>query len=112
MVIYKLLRAGEWAALARAGETAGSPADLADGFIHLSTAAQLPGTLAKHFAGERGLVLAAADADALGAALRWEAARGGALFPHLYRALRLPDLLWQRVLADGPEGPLLPGGLS
>jgi len=112
MVIYKLLRAGEWVALSRAGEMAGSPADLADGFIHFSTAAQLPGTLAKHFAGERGLVLAAAEADALGNALRWEAARGGILFPHLYRGLRLPDLLWRRVLADGPEGALLPGGLA
>lgn len=112
MVIYKLLRAGEWAALARAGETAGSPADRADGFIHFSTAAQLPGTLAKHFAGERGLVLAAVDADALGDALRWEVARGGQLFPHLYRALRLPDLLWHRMLGEGPQGAELPGGLA
>ena len=53
-------------------------------------------------------MLAGCDATALGPALRWEPARGGALFPHLYRALRRDDLLWQQALPDGPEGPVLP----
>jgi uncharacterized protein (DUF952 family) len=64
MVIYKIFRAGEWAALAEAGETAGAPVDLADGFIHFSTADQVAETAAKHFAGETGLVLAAFEAEA------------------------------------------------
>lgn len=108
MLICKIFRAAEWTAFEAAGETPGSPADLADGFIHFSTPGQLAGTLAKHFAGARGLVLAACDADALGPALHWEPARGGVLFPHLYRALRRDDLLWQRTLPDGPDGPVLP----
>jgi uncharacterized protein (DUF952 family) len=94
MVIYKIFRAGEWAALTEAGETAGAPVDLADGFIHFSTADQVAETAAKHFAGETGLVLAAVKADSLGEALRWEPSRGGALFPHLYRRLTVSDVAW------------------
>jgi len=92
MLILKILRAGEWAALRRDGATEGAPVDLADGFIHFSTPQQAPPTAAKHFAGEDGLMLLGVEADALGAALKWEPSRGGAPFPHLYRALRLSDV--------------------
>lgn len=104
MVIYKILRPGEWAALEAAGETPGAPVDVADGFVHFSTAEQLRETAAKHFAGEEGLVLAAFEADALGAALRWEPSRGGALFPHLYGPLHRDDVLWHAPLPLGPDG--------
>jgi len=98
MPIYKILRAAEWQALIDAGETRGSPADEADGFIHLSTAAQMHETAARHFAGEVGLILAAFDAEALGGALKWERSRGGALFPHLHAPLRLADVRWHAPL--------------
>ena len=112
MLIYKVLRAPEWASFDAEGRTLGAPVDLADGYIHFSTAAQLPGTLARHFAGETGAMLLAVDAGAAGAAVRWEPARGGALFPHLYRPLERADVLWARPLADGPAGPLAPDGLA
>jgi len=99
MLIYKIFRSPEWDALHASGETRGAPVDLADGFVHFSTAEQAPGTAAKHFAGEDGLMLLAIDADRLGEALKWEVSRGGALFPHLYRALRLEDVAWARPLA-------------
>jgi uncharacterized protein (DUF952 family) len=101
MLIYKLLRAPEWAELEARGETLGSSADRADGFVHFSTAEQLPGTLARHFPGETGLMLLAVGADAAGPALAWEPARSGARFPHLYRKLVRADVLWARPLADG-----------
>ncbi|WP_172331618.1 DUF952 domain-containing protein [Mangrovicoccus sp. HB161399] len=104
MRIYKIFRAAEWAALERDGTTDGAPVDLADGFIHFSTAAQVAETAAKHFAGAEGLVLAAIEADALGGALKWEPSRGGQLFPHLYRALALSEVAetWPLPLdADG-----------
>ena len=94
MLIYKIFRADEWAALQAQGETLGAPVDIADGYVHFSTAAQARETAAKHFAGEDDLTLLALDADALGEALKWEPSRGGALFPHLYRPLRLSDVLW------------------
>lgn len=104
MLIYKIFRAAEWVALAETGETAGAPVDLADGFIHFSTAGQVAETAARHFAGETGLVLAAVEAEGLGDALRWEPSRGGALFPHLYGRLSLGDVAWHA------EVPLRDGG--
>lgn len=104
MFIYKILRAEDFAALDRDGETAGAPVDLADGFIHFSTAAQAAETAARHFAGEDDLVLAAVAAGPLGAALKWEPSRGGALFPHLYRRLRRTDIAWIAPLPLGDDG--------
>ena len=98
MLVYKVLTGEQWDALERAGEIAGARVDVADGFVHLSTAEQLPGTLARHFAGQPGLMLLALEAVALGPALVWEPSRGGALFPHLYAPLRRRDVLWARPL--------------
>lgn len=85
--IYKICPASAWREAERQGAYRGSADDLRDGFIHFSTAAQVPGTAAKHFAGQRGLFLVAVDADGLGHALKWEPSRGGDLFPHLYGEL-------------------------
>jgi len=101
MLIYKIFRLPEWADFEAAGETLGSPADRTDGFVHFSTAEQVPVTLDRHFADETSLMLLAVDADAAGPALRWEPSRGGALFPHLYRPLARADVLWSRPVEDG-----------
>ena len=108
MLVYKILRAEEWAALKARGATDGAPVDRADGFVHLSTSAQLAETAAKHFAGEAGLTLLALDEERLGSALRWEPSRGGALFPHLHGPLRLADVAWHAPLPQGSDGHLLP----
>lgn len=94
MTIYKIFRDAERAEFETRGESTGAPIDVADGYVHLSTAAQVEETAARHFAGEAGLWLLALDEGRLGDALRWEPSRGGALFPHLYRALRASDVLW------------------
>jgi uncharacterized protein (DUF952 family) len=86
---YKVLTAPQWADFQRDGQFDGAPVDLADGYIHLSAADQLAGTLDKHFAGQSGLVLAAVELAALGDTVRWEVSRGGALFPHVYGPLPL-----------------------
>lgn len=104
MEIYKILRADEWSALRAQKETKGAPIDVADGYIHFSTAAQARETAAKHFAGTEGLYLAALDSAALGAALKWEVSRGDALFPHLYGPLRLAAILWCQPLPLGDDG--------
>ncbi len=112
MLIYKILRAPEWQALQAEGRSAGAPIDVADGFVHFSAGVQVADTLAKHFAGERDLMLLAVDTVPLGVALRWEPGRGGAHFPHLYRELRLGDVAWSRPLEDGPAGPVAPADLE
>lgn len=91
--IYKVLRAMEWQAAQAQGVVAGSADDLRDGFIHLSTQAQLAGTLERHFAGESGLIVLEIAAEGLGAKLKWEPSRGGALFPHFYGALPLDAVI-------------------
>ncbi len=93
MLILKILRDHEWQAFRHDGVTQGASIDLTDGFIHFSTPSQAAETAAKHFAGEQGLMLVAAESDDLGEALKWEASRGGALFPHLYAPLHLGDLV-------------------
>lgn len=86
--VYKICSASEWAEAEAAGRFVGSPVDLADGYIHFSTAAQMPETLKRHFAGRDGLVLVAVDAASLGSALKWEPSRGGDLFPISMRRCR------------------------
>ncbi len=85
--VYKILKADAWAAAKRAGRFEGAGIDLADGYIHLSTAAQAPETARLHFAGQADLVHVRIDAAVLGEALKWEPSRGGQLFPHLYGPL-------------------------
>ena len=85
--IYKVCRREEWEAAVASGTYRGSADDLRDGFIHFSRATQLEGTLRKHFAGQTDLVRITVEADALGAALRFEPSRGGERFPHLYGVL-------------------------
>jgi uncharacterized protein (DUF952 family) len=87
--IYKILSRAEWRAAEAAGRFAGSAVDLADGFIHFSTAAQAQETARRHFAGQGDLVVLEIEADDLGPALRWEPSRGGDLFPHLYGPLEV-----------------------
>ena len=98
MLIYKILRAPEWADLQENGKSAGAPIDVADGYVHFSTGNQVDVTLAKHFAGEDGLVLLGVETDTLGDDLKWEVSRGDALFPHLYRELRLSDVTFVQEL--------------
>jgi uncharacterized protein (DUF952 family) len=103
-LIYHMCKRAEWdAALAR-GRYEGSSQDRADGFIHFSAAAQVAASAAKHRAGQEDLVLLTVEAAALGDALRWEASRGGALFPHLYGALPVAAVRRAEDLPLGPDG--------
>jgi uncharacterized protein (DUF952 family) len=102
--VYKILTEAAFREAGLKGHFAGSADDLRDGFIHLSAAHQLEGTLAKHFAGEAGLVLVALDPARLGPELKWEKSHGGDLFPHLYAPLDLAGVLWAEPLGLGADG--------
>ena len=97
IVAYKVLTAEEMETLEREGTFSGAAVDVADGYMHLSTSDQLDETIAKHFAGQNNLHIAAVDLAALDDVLKWEPSRGGALFPHIYAALPLAA-----VIAYGP----------
>lgn len=106
---YKILTGAQMADFLAKGRFAGAPVDLADGFIHLSTAQQVAGTLDKHFAGQDGLWLAAVDLGLLGNAVKWEVSRGGGLFPHVYGELPIVAVPAHAPLVRGEDGqPALP----
>jgi uncharacterized protein (DUF952 family) len=91
--IFKVVSRQLWADAEQAGVFRGAPIDLQDGFIHFSAANQVVETVAKHFSGQDDLLLVEVDAERLGEALKWEASRGGDLFPHLYGDMPLDSVL-------------------
>ena len=103
-ILYKICPEPLWCEAKAAGIFAGAPVDLADGFIHFSTAAQAGDTASRHFAGQADLVLVAVDSPALGDALRYEPSRGGDLFPHLYGPLPLSAVRWVKPLPLSADG--------
>lgn len=109
MLIYKICHQGEWGEAERQALYVGSAKDREDGFLHFSTAEQVPGTLARYYAGAADLVLVAVDPAALGGALRHEPSRDGALFPHLYGSLPLSTVRWAKpIIRDRDGGFVLP----
>jgi uncharacterized protein (DUF952 family) len=103
-IIYKIVPGALWREAERNGRFTGAPVDVADGFIHFSTAGQVMETAAKHFAGQNDLLLVAIDGARLGDALKYEVSRGGALFPHLYDPLALEAVVRVQPLPLGAGG--------
>lgn len=102
-LIYKIVPRSEWEA--SAGDYDGSAHDKTDGFLHFSTAAQLPDTLRLYYAGQTDLMLVAASVASLGAALKWEhSPTRGEAFPHLYGVLTCDAMKWARPIARNPDG--------
>jgi len=103
--VYKVATAASFAPARLAGHYMGMPVDAADGYMHFSTAAQLPETLRLHFRGRPDLVLLAVRSADLGAGLVFEPSRGGQLFPHLYGGpLPLSAVAWQEPIGVGEDG--------
>jgi uncharacterized protein (DUF952 family) len=102
--IYKICEGDLWKEWEREGSLRGAGADLRDGFIHLSTAAQVRATAAKHFSGMADLMLIAVNADTLDNKLKWERSGGGDLFPHFYGTLPLTAVIWANPLPLGADG--------
>jgi uncharacterized protein (DUF952 family) len=102
--VFKIVSAPAWAAAVTAGAFAGSTDDVRDGYIHMSSANQLHGTLKKYFAGQSDVLLVAFEQIALAPNLKWEPSRGGELFPHFYGPLPVHAALWQKPLPLGADG--------
>jgi uncharacterized protein (DUF952 family) len=90
-LIYKICNIDMWEKAKAEDHLTGAEIDLRDGFIHFSTAEQLEETLRLHFKGVENLLLLTIDAGSLD--LKWEPARNGTLFPHLYDILPLSAVL-------------------
>lgn len=103
-LIFKIFTRQQWLQTEADGTFVGAPIDLADGYVHLSTAEQVAETAAKFFTGMDDLVLAAVDPTSYGDKLVYEVSRGGALFPHLYDRLTLASVRWVQPLPLGADG--------
>ena len=111
MLIFKIVPRAEW--MASTGDYDGSAHDRADGFLHFSTASQLEETLRLYYAGQDDLILVAVDADACGAALKWERSPlRDEEFPHLYAALSCDAMKWARPIAKDATGRFVLPGLD
>jgi uncharacterized protein (DUF952 family) len=109
-IVYKIMSSAELQQMQRDGVFRGSPVDIADGYIHLSCGSQLAATLDRHFSGVDGLMLAAVDLSLLGDSVRWEQARGGQLFPHIYGLLPLSAVVSVAAVERTADGAVrLPG---
>ncbi len=95
--VFKIFTADQWATLHHDGAFAGSADDLRDGYIHMSAEPELAGTIEKHFPSQSGLVIAEIAIDRFDSSLKWEAAREGKLFPHLYEPILLADIIRSRI---------------
>jgi uncharacterized protein (DUF952 family) len=104
ILIFHVCRHDEWQVATAAGAYDGSSQDRADGFIHFSARDQIIESVARHRAGQDGLVLLAVNPAALGPALKWEPSRNNWLFPHLYGALPMDAVVWVRALPLGADG--------
>jgi uncharacterized protein (DUF952 family) len=103
-MIYHMCPAETWQEAVRAGTYRGTADDRRDGFIHFSTAEQIVESARRHRAGQAGLLLLAVESARLGARLKWEKSRGGALFPHLYGPLDPAEVTSVRPLPLGLDG--------
>jgi uncharacterized protein (DUF952 family) len=102
-LIFKIVPRDEWES--SGGDYHGSAHDRADEFLHFSTASQLLETLRRYYAGQDDLMLVAVDADALGAALKWEHSQSrDEDFPHLYAALSRSAVKWTWPLVRDADG--------
>ncbi len=111
--IYKIVTSAQWAAAEKVGRFTGAPIDIADGYVHMSTAGQVRETAAKHFAGQDDLLLVTLDPALMGGQLKWEPSRGGALFPHLYGPLEMEAVLTVcRLPMDAAGRHLFPDGID
>ena len=102
--VYKIATFEQWDEALEKGTFDGAPVDLADGFIHFSTASQVGETASKHFAGQDGLMLVKVATAPMARHYKMETSRGGALFPHLYAKLPVSDaVIWEEIQLQ-PDG--------
>jgi uncharacterized protein (DUF952 family) len=111
--IYKILSQAEWTAALGQGRFDGAGVDLADGFMHFSTAGQVGETARRYFAHQPDLVVLEVESEPLAPDLKWEPSRGGELFPHLYASLPCDLVVDVHAAPLGEDGvPRLPAALK
>ena len=111
-LVYKILNAADWQTANSLGFTQ-TALDEGDGYVHLSTRAQVAETLGLHYVHQADVRLLEYIAEEMSGPVRWEESRGGQLFPHFYARLRIDAAKRTWILKQGPDGiPLLPDDID
>ena len=101
--VYKICTKSEWQVIKKKGQLTGSKKDLKDGYIHFSGEEQVRSTLQKYYSNQGNLKLLKVDTLKLDHLL-WEQASDGNMFPHLYSALDLSNVIEEFELTLGEDG--------
>lgn len=105
--VFKIMGVEDWEQARTQHAFPAAAIDRRDGFIHLSTEDQVLETARLHFTGRDDLLAVEFDDEDFGDALKWEASRRGARFPHLFAELPVAKARGARRLlrrADGGFG--------
>ena len=90
--VYKICSKFELHEYKKKGKLTGSKKDLEDGYIHFSGEDQVEDTLKKFYTNQKDLILLKVDTLKLDHLL-WEQASDGNMFPHLYSALDITNVV-------------------
>ncbi len=91
--VYRLATGAEWATTRKTGLAPLRDIDERDGYMHLSTRAQVLETANLHFAGADDLVALEIPLSSVSGEVKFELApKRGEEFPHLYGPLKLEDI--------------------
>ena len=101
--IYKIIDNDEWQKAKKSGLYSGSTKDLEDGYIHFSDEKQIEGTLKKYYLNKKNLLLLKIDTLKLDHLL-WEQASDGNMFPHLYSALDIKNVVSEYEIILNEDG--------
>jgi uncharacterized protein (DUF952 family) len=109
--LYRLISVADWNAARRQRVVAYADHDRRDGFMHLSTGAQVLETAERYFSGWTDLLALEIDVDAVAADVKFEAvaSRGDAV-PHLYGELPVAAVIRARQLSRQEDGTFAFGG--
>ncbi len=111
-LVYKILNTADWQTAISLGFSQ-TALDEGDGYVHLSTRAQVAETLSLHYAHQADVRLLEYVAEEMNGPVRWEESRGGQLFPHLYARLRIDAAKRTWILKQSPDGiPMLPDDID
>ena len=106
MPLLHLCRPEEWESALASGAYRADSLE-SEGFIHCSTPEQIVATAQRHRKGQQGLLLLVIDPDRVGPEIRWEEAKNGEAYPHIYGPLNIDAVTAVKPFPLQPDGSFL-----
>lgn len=106
MPILHLCRPEEWESAQARGDYRAESLER-EGFIHCSTPEQIVATAQRHRRGQQGLLLLVIEPERVGPEIRYEEAKNGEAYPHIYGPLNLDAVVAVKPFPLQPDGSFL-----